>query len=110
MYECLYTNELIKWRSGQLIVLYTGFLICFLCLWDVCVFAHLCIGVCVCAWNEAMCMNSLLYVCIRMYICACMGKFVRYNMSCPGVSTSGDSSVVSCCFIYHQRESAGLIL
>ena len=50
VYECLYTNELIKWRSGQLIVLYTviGFIICFLCLCEyVCVFAHCVFSVCV---------------------------------------------------------------
>ena len=101
MYECLYTNELIKWRSGQLIVLFTviGFLICFLCL---CVCLYICV-VCACrSRNEAMCMDALVCVCVCKVVYI---KFVRF------VFTSGDSSVVSCCFIYyHQRESAGLIL
>ena len=75
VYECLYTNELIKWRSGQLIVLYTviGFLICFLYLCGhVCVLAHLCSGVYGCACrpgNEAMWMDTLVWVvCVVVYI------------------------------------------
>ena len=55
-------------------------------------------------------MDALVWV-VCVVMCACMWTFVGATMSCPVVFTSGDSSVVSCCFIYyHQRESAGLIL
>ena len=64
---------------------------------------HICVLVCMYRpGNEAMCMDVV--VCMYVYVCVC------YNVL-PVVLTSGDSSVVSCCFIYyHQRESAGLIL
>ena len=76
MCECLCTNELIKWRSGQLIVLCTVY-------WYTCRLG-----------NEVMCMNALECVCMYiMNVCVC--KFVYVTMSSPVVFTSGDSSVVS---------------
>ena len=45
--------------------------------------------------------GSVHYVCVCMYVCA----HLCVTMSCPVVFTSGDSSVVSCCFIYYQRIS-----
>ena len=70
------------------------------CLW----FAHLCVGVHVCAsrpGNEAMCMNALL-TCMwlrTLCLCACL-CVLQCLASC--IYTSGDSSVVSCCFIYYH--------
>ena len=63
-------------------------------------FVCVCVLMCVCA-----------YVCVAVYYfmygvhaCLCV-------LQCLLVYPSGDSSVVSCCFIYyHQRGSAGLIL
>ena len=73
VYEYLYTDELMKWRSGQVIVLYTviGFLICFLCLCEyVCVFAHLYIGVCACRpGNEATSVCVCIYT-MCVHVCA----------------------------------------
>ena len=47
---------------------------------------------------------------IIMYVCTFVHVWVCYNVL-PVVFPSGNSSVVSCCFIsYHRRESACLIL
>ena len=87
VYECLYTNELIKWRSGQLIVLYTviGFLICFLCLYVcVCTHLHICVLVCVCACrpgNKAMCIDDMQCVCVWLStLCVCMFVCARLSV------------------------------
>ena len=37
---------------------------------------------------------------VHAYIC----MYKQFTMSCPVVFTSGDSSVVSCCFIYLSSE------
>ena len=108
-----------KWRSGQLIVLYTdiGFLICFLCL---CVGMFVCLRncevVCMCVHvglGTRLCLCLCVCECVRFCVtmsccvCACMCMFVCVAMSCSVVFTSRDSSVASCYFIYHQRESPG---
>ena len=55
-------------------------------------------------------------VCVCLYVCGfvqdvCMCMYVHVCVCYNVMPSSGDSSVVSCCFIYnHQRESAGLIL
>ena len=41
-------------------------------------------------------------VCVCVLTCVWLCTFVCVTMSCPVVFTSGDSSVVSCCFIYHH--------
>ena len=68
-------------------------------------YVHECIAVCMCM---CACVCVCAYVCVVVYI---MYVHVCVTMSCSVVFAFGDSSVVSCCFIYyHQRESAGLIV
>ena len=59
---------------------------------------------CVCTflcYNVLLCVCVCVFVCI-MDVCACICMYVCVTMSCPVVFTSGDSSVVSCCFIYYH--------
>ena len=66
MYECLYTNELIKWRSGQLIVQYTfiDFSVSVWGCWCACTFVYWCVCVCVCV---------VVYI---MYMCVMFSELV----------------------------------
>ena len=88
-YEYLYTNELIRWRSGQLIAPYTVILPSLsVCSWvyahlsmDVCV--HVCVSLCILAliphtkaW-ECGCVH----VCVFMFVCVFVGTIDWENFS-----------------------------
>ena len=97
VYEYLYTNELIRWRSGQPVALYTVMLPSLsVCSW---IYAHLSMGVCVhvCVplcilamiphtkhW-ECGCIRVCVCapMCMHVYACICgyrrLGKFLCCN-------------------------------
>ena len=76
VYEYLYTNELIKWRSGQLVALYTVILPSFsVCS---CTFERGC--VCTCMYIFVHISHDPTHKSLGMWLCACMYIHVRVHI------------------------------
>jgi len=70
VYEYLYTNELIRWRSGQLIAPYTAILPSLsVCSW---VYGHLSMCVCTCMCTFVHISLDPTHKSLGMWLCACV--------------------------------------